>query len=95
MVEALFLDVKLKPCPIVRQQDGLAISSRNRKLSQQSLDKAPLFYSILSDSKTDIQQKKDLLTQNGFTVDYVTQKDNRLYGAVFIEGVRLIDNIGL
>ena len=31
----------------------------------------------------------------GFKVDYVTKKDGRLYAAVFLEEVRLIDNIAI
>ena len=33
------------------------------------------------------------LEEAGFKVDYVTKKENRLYAAVFLEEVRLIDNI--
>jgi len=92
MVQAFFMDVKLVPCPIVREENGLAISSRNRKLSNEGLAKAPEFHKILASggSEADISAK---LEAAGFKVDYVTIKENRIYGAVFLEEVRLIDNL--
>ena len=92
MVKAFFLDVNIVPCPIVREESGLALSSRNRKLSKEGLKKAPLFHEILV-SKKSISDKQALLEENGFTVDYITELNGRLYGAVFLEGVRLIDNV--
>ena len=92
MVKAFFLDVQLIPCPIVREANGLAISSRNRKLSPAGLALAPKFHEIMTagGSEEEISKK---LEAAGFRVDYVTKKDNRLYAAVFLEEVRLIDNI--
>ena len=92
MVKAFFMDVTLVPCPIVREENGLAISSRNRKLSAEGLALAPRFHEILASggSETEITKK---LEKEGFKVDYVTKKENRLYAAVFLEDVRLIDNI--
>lgn len=92
MIEAFFLNINIIPCPIVREENGLAISSRNRKLSQDGLKLAPKFHEILA-KDCSICEKEKLLTEAGFIVDYVTEKDGRLYGAVFLEGVRLIDNI--
>ena len=92
MVRAFFMDVTLVPCPIVREESGLAISSRNRKLSSEGLAKAPRLHELLASggSEAEIAQQ---LEDAGFTVDYVTKKDGRLYAAVFLEDVRLIDNI--
>lgn len=92
MVQAFFMDVKLVPCPIVREENGLAISSRNRKLSAAGLAMAPKFHEILAlgGSEEEITSK---LESAGFKVDYVTIKGTRLYAAVFLEEVRLIDNI--
>ena len=92
MVQAFFMDVKLVPCPIVREENGLAISSRNRKLSASGLAIAPKFHEILASggSEEEITSK---LESAGFKVDYVTIKGTRLYAAVFLEEVRLIDNI--
>lgn len=92
MVQAFFMDVQLVPCPIVREENGLAISSRNRKLSPEGLKKAPEFHKILAESGTP-DEKALALEKAGFKVDYVTENDGRLYAAVFLEGVRLIDNL--
>ncbi len=92
MAEAFFLDINIVPCPIVREESGLALSSRNRKLSARGLEAAPKFHEILS-SKKSVEQKKEALSQAGFTVDYVEEIDGRIYGAVFLENVRLIDNL--
>lgn len=94
MVKAFFMDIQLVPCPIVREDNGLAISSRNRKLSQAGLALAPKFHEILAGggSEAEIASK---LEAAGFKVDYVTKKDDRLYAAVFLEDVRLIDNVAI
>ena len=94
MAEAFFLDINIIPCPIVREPNGLALSSRNKKLSQAGLALAPKFHEILASNKT-AGQKKSELTQAGFTVDYITELDGHIYGAVFLENVRLIDNLEL
>lgn len=92
MVKAFFMDVELIPCPIVREENGLAISSRNRKLSKEGLALAPKFHEILASGGTE-EEITAKLEKAGFKVDYVTAKENRLYAAVFLEDVRLIDNI--
>ena len=92
MVQAFFMDVKLVPCPIVREENGLAISSRNRKLSAAGLAMAPKFHEILVSGGSEEEITSELESA-GFKVDYVTIKGTRLYAAVFLEEVRLIDNI--
>jgi pantoate--beta-alanine ligase len=92
MVEAFFLDLEIVPCPIIREPDGLAMSSRNARLSPAGREKAPLFYKILNQNK-DCTQIKEELTLNGFEVDYVEEHFNRRFGAVSLDDVRLIDNV--
>jgi pantoate--beta-alanine ligase len=47
MVEMLTLPVSIVPCPIVRETDGLAMSSRNTRLSPQEREIAPEIYQAL------------------------------------------------
>ena len=41
------LDVEIVPCPIVRESDGLAMSSRNVRLSPEQRSRAPRIYETL------------------------------------------------
>ena len=47
MVRKLHLPIKIKPCPIVREADGLAMSSRNRYLSRRERISARAIYQSL------------------------------------------------
>lgn len=48
MVRQTRLPVEIIPCPTIREADGLAMSSRNRRLSPQFRAEAPLIYQTLS-----------------------------------------------
>ncbi len=50
MVQLLSMDVEIVDCPIVREADGLALSSRNVRLTPQGRAIAPRIHSILSES---------------------------------------------
>ncbi len=52
MVKSLDLPVKINACPIVREVDGLALSSRNTRLSPELRQKAPLIARTLKESTT-------------------------------------------
>ena len=92
LVDALFLKVEIVPCPTVREKLGLALSSRNECLSSEEKQQASEFFRTLkSYSKTE-EVIKELKNKN-FEVDYVEDKGDRRYGAVFYENVRLIDNV--
>lgn len=50
MVRDLKIDVKIAECPIIRDEDGLALSSRNTLLSPAERAIAPAIYRTLKDS---------------------------------------------
>ncbi len=48
MTKQLSLPTEIVPCLIVREDDGLAMSSRNRRLTETERQLAPRIYQILS-----------------------------------------------
>ena len=94
MVEAFFLPTQIVRCPTIREQSGLAMSSRNTRLSLDGKKKAALIYESMNKFETP-HDVKTYLSKNGFEIDYVEDIDNRRFAAAFLEGVRLIDNIKL
>ncbi len=97
MVNAFFLDVEIVPCPIVRESDGLALSSRNLNLDPCSRKTAPIIHELIDSSASD-QEVSNRLTKLGFDVDYVETRDGRRFVAAKIGEdpvVRLIDNVAV
>lgn len=94
MTETFFIDTEIIPCPIIREETGLAMSSRNKRLIDEHKKIAPLFYRTIS-SQMDLDQMKKELSNNGFVIDYLKIKDNGIFGAVFLGEVRLIDNVNI
>lgn len=76
--------IELKICPTLREADGLAMSSRNRRLGQTEREKAPLISKNLNDLKSSLrigsipeleETASRKLSQDGFKVDYVEIAD--------------------
>jgi pantoate--beta-alanine ligase len=51
LVRQLKLNIEIIPCPIIREDDGLAMSSRNVRLNPKQRQKAPVIYQTLLDAK--------------------------------------------
>ncbi len=51
LVEMENIPVEIVPCPIVREPDGLAMSSRNRLLTPEQRKEAPFIYQTLLEAK--------------------------------------------
>jgi pantoate--beta-alanine ligase len=92
MARELFLETEIIGCPTVRAEDGLALSSRNSRLTQEQRQKARRFPEILHSGKT-ITAMVQELQQLNFKVDYVLERWGRRLAAVWLDSVRLIDNI--
>lgn len=94
MAEALFLPVQIIGCPTLRAEDGLAFSSRNSRLTAAQREIASHFPRLLQ-STLSTDAIGEQLTTLGFKVDYIAECWQRRLGAVWLDGVRLIDNIAL
>jgi pantoate--beta-alanine ligase len=120
MVTKLNLSINIVSCPIFREPSGLAMSSRNERLSVKNRKEASFIYKSLQKVKLDFK-KQSLKYLNGlvektfknnsiFELEYFTiadietlkpvekiepNKEYRAFIAVFVENVRLIDNIAL
>lgn len=92
MVNAFFIDTKIVSHPTVRTKEGLALSSRNLRLSEAKKIRAIKFPKTLASSLSN-DKIKSQLRKKGFKVEYVEQINNRRFGAVYLGKVRLIDNV--
>ncbi len=92
MCAAFFMDIDIIPCPTVRLPSGLAISSRNNLLKASDLKQSEQFSFYLKSGESEAIIQSNL-EKAGFKVEYIEKWNNRLYGAVKIGNVRLIDNI--
>lgn len=92
MAQALFLGTEIIACLTVRDKDGLALSSRNSRLTAEQREKAYYFPEMLKKVQNSVSTVKELETL-GFKVDYVEDRWDRRLAAVWLGDVRLIDNV--
>lgn len=114
LVDDLNFNTEIIGVETYRQDNGLAMSSRNELLSPLGKIKAGLIHKALQEIKNNpdlIEDKKIELLKNGFeSIDYLeirnaenlqvenpkkTTEKYRIFIALYLEGVRLIDNIEL
>lgn len=120
MVEKHQLPVKIIGCPIYREPNGLAMSSRNERLATHERENAAFIFKILKEAKKIFLSKstnevkqfvaKAFSKADGITLEYFEiadettllscirknkNKNYRAFIAVFINNIRLIDNISL
>jgi pantoate--beta-alanine ligase len=94
MVRDFFIPTEIVPCATVREESGLAESSRNRLLSPAAFDRAALIFRTLT-TAPDPASAATMLQSQGFSVDYLEEHWSRRFVAASIAGVRLIDNVPL
>ncbi|MDO4782093.1 MAG: pantoate--beta-alanine ligase [Capnocytophaga felis] len=118
MVTQTQLPVQVIGCPIIRDEKGLALSSRNQRLSKEKQTEATYIYQVLQEVKNQFNTKnpteignwvkKQFETKEGFELEYfiiaeadtlieITKKESgkkyRAFIVVYVDGVRLIDNL--
>jgi pantoate--beta-alanine ligase len=94
MVSALFVPCEIIECETIRAHDGLALSSRNSRLNLEQRAMAANFPRLLS-SLHSCEHIRESLSKLGFKVDYIVEKWQRRLGAVWLDDIRLIDNINI
>lgn len=103
------LPINLIPVETLRAKNGLALSSRNARLSCEAKELANEIFKQLKEVKNNIDHSSFEILQNtykhhlqalGMQVEYLEKfhfedGSSRLFTAVYLENVRLIDNISL
>lgn len=84
VVEDLDIPIEIIPSPTVREEDGLALSSRNRYLSEGERKTAPQLYMIMNQVLKEMKYSSvedslakgiAILTEHGFRVEYLEYRD--------------------
>ena len=101
LVQDLNLPVSIKPVPTVREADGLALSSRNRRLTPEQRQQAPYLPAALQTCiasiqngtpvNTSLQTCRETLKNHGFNVHYLELRtgDTLLVAPEPVAGARL------
>ena len=96
VVRDLNLEVEIRAVPTVRDDDGLALSSRNAHLS--STDRERALAIPRARATLDLERARAVLTEAGIEPDYVAVADldgETLAVAARVGSTRLIDNVQL
>ncbi len=94
MVQELDFDIEIKECPIVRENDGVAISSRNSYLSEYDRKAAPCIFRALKKAK-ELSDKniKDTSVLIDTALGYLGEFDVDYVEVVSLEDFTKIDTI--
>ena len=104
MASDLSFPVEIVGCPIVREADGLAMSSRNVYLSADERTAATVLHGALLAGAADVAHARDVMTnvvasEPDVHLDYAevieTEHEYRLLIAARVGTTRLIDNLGV
>jgi pantoate--beta-alanine ligase len=97
MVETYAMGIEILGGPIIRDSEGLALSSRNAYLSGAELAVARTLNKTLRETGQGLittQQASQALLDAGFSaIDYIEARWNRLLAAAWLGKTRLIDNV--
>ena len=92
MAREFFIPTEIVACQTVREESGLAESSRNVLLSPEARQKAACLFRALTTADRPAEARA-ALEAKGFAVEYVEEHWGRRFAAAVLDGVRLIDNV--
>jgi pantoate--beta-alanine ligase len=108
LVREIAAEVELIAAPIIRESDGLAMSSRNIRLSDEGRKAAQIISKALRESTSESELRSILASEPLLTVDYADYIDEQTFMAPtdstentraivagWINGVRLLDNMAV
>jgi pantoate--beta-alanine ligase len=87
MVEMIPLPVRIVSCPIIRESNGLAMSSRNQRLLPAERAVAPLLFAVLQKSAAHYSKFTPALLQQMIVADI---EQNPLFRVEYVEIVDMI-----
>ena len=101
-------EVRIVAAPIIRESDGLAMSSRNVRLNEVERIAARVISKALRESTSEAELRSKLAEEPAFTLDYADYIDEKTFlsptkstqftraiVAGWINGVRLLDNMAV
>ena len=108
VIRSIADSVEIISAPTIRESDGLAMSSRNARLTPEDREAASIIYKALQSGKSLQEMREILAGEPLFTLDYLEAIDERTFAAptdtsvnvrVIVAGwinqVRLIDNMAV
>ena len=106
LIREIATDIEIVAAPIIRESDGLAMSSRNIRLSEEGRTAARVISRALRESNSEIELRAILESEPLFTLDYADYIDEKTFlpptdltqstraiVAGWINGIRLLDNM--
>jgi pantoate--beta-alanine ligase len=78
LVEILELNLTIVPCPIIREKDGLAMSSRNARLSKEERKLAPFIYETLVQAREKMEDLTPSQLKEWVTLQFKKQSELNL-----------------
>jgi pantoate--beta-alanine ligase len=108
LIKTIAGDIEIVTAPTIREGDGLALSSRNMRLTEEGRNAAQVIYRALTQASSESELREILASESAFTLDYADFIDERTFAhaqsdtqdiraivAGWINGVRLIDNVSM
>lgn len=89
MIRQLQMPIELVMCPTVREPDGLAMSSRNMRLSPEMRAVAPVIYQTLEWARTEMQRRAATVVQ-AEAMDRLRQAGLRPEYFEIVDGISLL-----